>query len=178
MTSRSESDGTISTSNASSRPSLLYMAKQLELVVRARLDEILKDEGVTALQYTALSVLDHHDGLSSAQLARDSFVRPQSTADLVANLERRSLIRRERNPANRRELVLTLTAAGRRLLLRHAAEVAELEERMTSSLDSGDIEVFRSYLDACRVALTDPVTWPVDRRVTGLIELAGAGAEH
>jgi hypothetical protein len=74
--------------------------------------------------------------------------------------------------------VLTLTAAGRRLLLRHAAEVAELEERMTSSLDSGDIEVFRSYLDACRVALTDPVTWPVDRRVTGLIELAGAGAEH
>lgn len=140
------------------RPSLLYMAKQLELVVRARLEEILKDEGITALQYTALTVLDHHDGLSPAQLARDSFVTPQSTADLVAKLERRSLVRRDRNPANRRELVVSLTAAGRRLLLRHAAEVAGLEERMTSALGAGDVEVFRSHLDACRVALTKPVT--------------------
>lgn len=60
----------------SARPSLLSMAKQLQLVVRARLDEILKDASITALQYTALTVLDHHDGLSSAQLARDSFVTP------------------------------------------------------------------------------------------------------
>lgn len=144
------------TSNAvagSVRPSLLYMVKQLELVVRARLDDILKDAGVTALQYTALTVLDHHDGLSPAQLARDSFVTPQSTADLVANLERRNLVRRDRNPDNRRELVVTLTASGRRLLARYAETVAALEEEMTSGLDRDDVETFRSCLDACREAL-------------------------
>jgi DNA-binding MarR family transcriptional regulator len=154
MTSGTEPDGTSSAATGSARPSLLYMAKRLELVVRAKLEEILKDEGITALQFTALTVLDHHDGLSPAQLARDSFVTPQSTADLVANLERRSLVRRERNSANRRELVVSLTASGRRLLLRHAAEVAALEERMTSALGSDDVEDFRFYLDACRVALT------------------------
>ncbi len=135
------------------QPSLLYMVKQLGLAVRARLDDILKDAGITALQYTALTVLHHHDGLSPAQLARDSFVTPQSTADLVANLERRNLVRRDRNPANRRELVVSLTAAGRELLVRYAEVVAALEEDMTSGLDRDDVETFRSYLDACRVAL-------------------------
>jgi DNA-binding MarR family transcriptional regulator len=159
MTSGTEPDGALGAAADPARPSLLYMAKQLELVVRARLEEILKDEGITALQYTALTVLDHHDGLSPAQLARDSFVTPQSTADLVAKLERRSLVRRDRNPANGRELVISLTASGRRLLLRYAAEVAALEERMTSALGSGEAEAFRSYLDSCRVALTQPVTW-------------------
>jgi DNA-binding MarR family transcriptional regulator len=158
MTAGTEPGGTRGAVTGSVRPSLLYMTKQLELVVRVRLEEILKDEGITALQYTALTVLDHHDGLSPAQLARDSFVTPQSTAGLVANLERRGLVRRERNPSNRRELVVSLTGSGRTVLLRHAAEVAALEERMTSALGSEDVEDFRFYLDACRVALTQPET--------------------
>jgi DNA-binding MarR family transcriptional regulator len=153
MTLGIERHGTSNVVAGSVRPSLLYVVKQLELAVRARLDDILKDAGITALQYTALTVLDHHAGLSPAQLARDSFVTPQSTADLVANLERRDLVRRDRNPANRRELVVSLTAAGHRLLTRYAKEVAALEQDMTSGLNREDVETFRSYLDACRVAL-------------------------
>src|ERR687884_624184 len=93
------------------RPSLLYMVKQVELVVRSHLDELVKPEG-----YTALTVLERHDGLSAAQLARDSFVTAQSMADLVRSLESRGLVRRERNPRNRRELLILLTDTGRELL--------------------------------------------------------------
>ena len=64
-------------------PSLLYMVKQVELVVRSHLDELVRPAGITALQYTSLTVLERHDGLSAAQLARDSFVTAQSIADLV-----------------------------------------------------------------------------------------------
>ena len=156
MTLAIEPDDTSSAVTRLVRPSLLYVVKQLELAVRARLDDILKDAGITTLQYTALTVLDHHDGLSPAQLARDSFVRPQSTAVLVANLERRNLVRRDRNPANRRELVVSLTPKGRKLLLRYAEIVAALEKDMTSGLDPDDIETFRSHLDTCRVALNRP----------------------
>ena len=156
MTLAIEPDETPNAVARLARPSLLYVVKQLELAVRARLDDILKDAGITTLQYTALTVLDHHDGLSPAQLARDSFVTPQSTADLVANLERRNLVRRDRNPANRRELVVSLTPQGRKLLARYAETVAALEKDMTSGLDPDDIETFRSYLDACRVALNRP----------------------
>src|SRR5215831_3159101 len=112
------------------RPSLLYMVKQVELVVRSHLDELVKPAGITALQYTALTVLHRHDGLSAAQLARDSFVTSQSMADMVRTLEDRGLIRRERNPANRRELLILLTDAGRALLDELAGPVERLEERM------------------------------------------------
>src|SRR6059036_1258897 len=117
-------------------PSLLYMVKQVELVVRSRLDELVRPYGVTALQYTALTVLERHDGLSAAQLARDSFVTAQSMADLVRSLESRGLVRRERNPRNRRELLILLTDEGRELLTRFAGAVRELEERMVRDLTS------------------------------------------
>ncbi|MGA5200192.1 MarR family winged helix-turn-helix transcriptional regulator [Streptomyces variegatus] len=127
-------------------PSLLYMVKQVELVVRSHLDELVRPSGITALQYTALTVLERHDGLSAAQLARDSFVTAQSIADLVRSLEGRGLVRRERNPRNRRELLILLTDDGRELLARHAEPVRELEERMVRDLTAHQTEQFREAL--------------------------------
>ena len=69
--------------SAARRTSLLYAVKRVELGVRWHLDELLKPSGITAVQYTALTVLEQHDGLPAAQLARRSFVTAQSTADLV-----------------------------------------------------------------------------------------------
>ncbi|MDQ1021824.1 MarR family winged helix-turn-helix transcriptional regulator [Streptomyces afghaniensis] len=127
-------------------PSLLYMVKQVELVVRSHLDDLVRPSGITALQYTALTVLERHDGLSAAQLARDSFVTAQSIADLVRSLEGRGLVRRERNPRNRRELLILLTDAGRELLSRYAGPVRELEERMVRDLTAHQTEQFRQAL--------------------------------
>ena len=136
------------------RPSLLYMFKHVELVVRSHLDELVKPEGITALQYTALTVLERHDGLSAAQLARDSFVTAQSMADLVRSLESRGLVRRERNPRNRRELLILLTDAGRELLERVAGPVRELEERMVRDLTSHQADQFRQALSKAWHALS------------------------
>ena len=135
-------------------PSLLYMVKQVELVVRSHLDELVKPSGITALQYTALTVLERHDGLSAAQLARDSFVTAQSIADLVRSLEGRGLVRRERNPHSRRELLILLTDAGRELLERHAGPVRELEERMVRDLTAHQTEQFRQSLTKAWHALS------------------------
>ncbi|MEU4487124.1 MarR family transcriptional regulator [Streptomyces purpurascens] len=135
-------------------PSLLYMVKQVELVVRSHLDELVRPSGITALQYTALTVLERHDGLSAAQLARDSFVTAQSIADLVRSLESRGLVRRERNPRNRRELLILLTDDGRELLARHAGPVRELEERMVRDLTAHQTEQFRQALTKAWHALS------------------------
>ncbi|MBS2965863.1 MarR family transcriptional regulator [Actinocrinis puniceicyclus] len=138
--------GPTSEPDAKAPPSLLYLVKQLELAVRARLDELLRPTGITALQYTALTVLERHDGLSTAQLARDSFVTAQSMADMVRALEQRGLIRRERNPRNRRELLILLTETGRALLAAHAEPVRRLEERMVAGLAAREIDRFRRTL--------------------------------
>lgn len=140
--------------SAKAPPSLLYMIKQVELAVRSHLEELLKPAGITALQYTSLTVLERHDGRSAAQLARDSFVTAQSMADLVRSLENRGLVRRERNPHNRRELLILLTDSGRDLLERHTEPVRELEERMVRELTAHQVRQFRQSLSKARHALS------------------------
>ncbi|MEU9194622.1 MarR family winged helix-turn-helix transcriptional regulator [Streptomyces hundungensis] len=107
---------------------------------------MLKPAGITALQYTALTVLERHDGISAAQLARDSFVTAQSMADMVRALESRGLIRREPNPANRRERLILLAAPGRRLLAEYAEPARALEERMVADLTTEEVDALRHAL--------------------------------
>ncbi|WP_084959317.1 MarR family winged helix-turn-helix transcriptional regulator [Thermoactinospora rubra] len=139
---------------SASGPSLLYMVKRVELVVRSHLDALLRPAGITAQQYTALSVLERHDGLCAAELARLSFVTAQSMADMVRALEDRGLIRRERNPRNRRELLILLTDAGRDVLARFEAPVRELEERMVGGLTAAQVKVLREALTKAWRALS------------------------
>jgi DNA-binding MarR family transcriptional regulator len=134
--------------------SLLYLVKRTELAVRARLEELLRPAGITALQYTALTVLERHDGISAAQLARDSFVTAQTMADMVRALERRGLIRREPNPVNRRERLILLAEPGRRLLAEYAEPARRLERRMVADLTAEEIAAFREALNEAWRALS------------------------
>ncbi len=137
------------------QPTLLYVIKQVELAVRARLDDILRPAGISALQYTALTVLERHPDLSSAQLARNSFVTAQSMADMIVTLQARELIERHRDPEDRRRLVLALTPQGRRLLNRYRPKVAALESEMLSALTVRQAADLQRSLSACRAALAD-----------------------
>lgn len=129
------------------------MIKQVELAVRSGLDEIVRPAGLTALQYTALTVLERHPDLSSAQLARNSFVTAQSMADMITTLEARGLIARHRDPDDRRRLMLRLTADGKRLLNRYRSRVAALERRMLADLSERQATQLRQTLLACRTGL-------------------------
>jgi len=144
----------LSRGTAHDEPSLLYVMKQVELAVRAELDEIAKPAGLTALQYTALTVLERHPNLTSAQLARNSFVTAQAMADMVAALQERGLVERHRDEQDRRRLVLALTAQGRRLLGTLRDTVAALEDRMLVGLTDHQIAQLRQSLLSCRAALS------------------------
>jgi DNA-binding MarR family transcriptional regulator len=137
-------------------PTLMYVIKQVELASRARLDELFRPIGMTALQYTALTVLERHPDMSSAQLARNSFVTTQSMADMVAALEERGLVERHRDAADRRRLVLALTESGRTLLHRYRGAVATLERQMLNDLTDHQVADLRRSLDACRANLAGP----------------------
>ncbi len=135
-------------------PSLLYAVKQVELAVRAHLDELLRPHGLTTSTYTALTVLQRRDGLSIAELARNSFVTPQAMADIVAALETRGLIHRTPDPGHGRRRRTSLTPAGQAQLRRLAAEVGALESRMLAGLTADERTNLRSALNSCRSALS------------------------
>jgi DNA-binding MarR family transcriptional regulator len=138
---------------AGTEPMLLYLVKQVELAVRSHLDNLLRPAGLTALQYTALTVLERHPDMSAAQLARNSFVTAQSMADMITALEGRGLIERHRDQADRRRLVVALTSAGRELLDDYRDQVTALEERMLAGLSGGETSQLRRSLHACRANL-------------------------
>ncbi|MGY1706677.1 MarR family winged helix-turn-helix transcriptional regulator [Geodermatophilus sp. SYSU D00697] len=135
------------------RPSTLYLVKQLEQAVRARLDEVLRPAAITPLQYTALTVLERSADLSTAELARNSFVTDQSAADMVAVLEERGLVSRIPDPGDRRRRVLRITDRGRELLDRFRDAVGDLETRMVAPLTPAQAEDLRRYVLLCRTAL-------------------------
>lgn len=134
---------------------MLYTIKQLEQSTRAQLDELFRPIGMTALQYTALTVLERHPDLTSAQLARNSFVTAQTMADMVAALEGRQLVQRHRDPADRRRLVIALTDDGKALLRRYRRPVAALERRMLDGLSERDVATLRRVALTCRANLAE-----------------------
>lgn len=138
-----------------SPPSLLYLIKQLELAVRARLDETLRPAALTSLQYTALTVLERRSNLTTAELARNSFVTDQTMAGMVTALEERGFIVRENDAQDRRRRVIRLTAAGRRVLARFREPVAAIEEQLVSGLGPAESDEFRHYVVLCHAALSD-----------------------
>lgn len=132
---------------------LLYLIKQVELGVRASLEDAVAAVGLTALQYTALTVLARHPRITSAQLARDSFVRPQTMAQMVSTLERAGYLERERDPKSQRQLLISLTPQGREIIDRLRRPVADVEATMVAELDDAQVAGLRQALHACRTAL-------------------------
>jgi DNA-binding MarR family transcriptional regulator len=133
---------------------LLYLIKQVELAVRQALDDVVAAADLTTLQYTALTVLERHPGITSAELARSSFVRAQTMAEMVTYLLERSLVTRERDAANRRQYRLSLSKEGKRVLDGLYDQVADIESRMLEGFDAGQTEILRTYLLRCRHALS------------------------
>ena len=93
-----------------------YVIARLERAVRGAINERVRPYGLTTLQYTTLSVLGRRGALSNAQLARRSYMTPQSMSEVIEALETKGLIERKQHPNHRRVLPAQLTATGRKVL--------------------------------------------------------------
>ncbi len=128
------------------RPRTSYLVKRLETLLRSRLDAACAQAGITTTQYVALSVLEANGGMSSAELAARSFVSPQSANEVVVLLERRGLIVRVPDGANKRILRTRLTDDGLATLERCELAVDELEAEMFGGTSGLDEEGLRQVL--------------------------------
>lgn len=107
---------------------------------------------VAALAYGELEMgsmqakLLRHLGLrgksSQAELARDTQSDPTLTGRTMQTLIDRGLVRRERSNEDRREYVLDLTAAGRKMRERVDKARARVAAQLVAALDDRDLEDF------------------------------------
>ncbi len=141
-----------------SPPRIIYLLKQTESATRAHLDAVLREHGLTTMQYTALTVLQHREDLSSAQLARRSFVKPQTMHEMVVGLERQGLVERHRSSGQRHVLLTRLTDKGRTKLAECQADVDHIEQQMTEDLTAAELAMLRALLERCHHSLSRPLT--------------------
>lgn len=126
-----------------------YVIARLDRALRRQIADMVAPHGLTATQYTALSVLRAGKGLSNAQLARRSYVTPQSMIEMLGTLEAKGLIERSPAPDHGRILRTELTQKGRRLLARCDEELDRIEGEMTSELSPQEREAFEHMLRSC-----------------------------
>jgi DNA-binding MarR family transcriptional regulator len=126
---------------------LSYLLRQAQLANRQELDAVVQAFGLTPSQYMVLGIIEEHrEGVSSAALARRLGVTPQSSYEMVIELERRGLIRRSEETGTRRILKMSLTPKGIALLRRCDKEVASFEERFYARLSPSEVETLRGLL--------------------------------
>jgi DNA-binding MarR family transcriptional regulator len=126
-----------------SEPRISYAIARLHQLVFSSISELAARHGLTALQFTTLSVLNRHGTpLSSSQLARRSFMTAQSMHEVIHRLENDGLIERNPHPDHGRKLPASLTSKGRRVLAACEAAVADFEATMLSGISKGDRTTF------------------------------------
>jgi DNA-binding MarR family transcriptional regulator len=136
-------------SDGGPRARVSYVIARLDRAIRREIAELVAPHGLTATQYTALSVLRMGKGLSNAQLARRSYVTPQSMIEMLATLESKGLIQRSPAPDHGRILRTELTPKGRRLLARCDEAIDRLEAEKTRELSAEELAAFERSLRSC-----------------------------
>jgi len=133
---RPDADGT-------AEPRISYAIARLHQLVFASVSELAARHGLTALQFTTLSVLSRHGvPLSSSQLARRSFMTAQSMHEVIHRLEQDGLIERTPHPDHGRKLPASLTAKGRRVLAACEKALADFETTMLKGFSKSDRTTF------------------------------------
>lgn len=109
-----------------------------------RLRQERPDAGVSYPQLAALGWLEREGAMTNADLAADEKVAPQTMMRTTAELVADGLISRADNPEDRRQVLLTITEAGRELVLEDRRQRDSfLAEAMETTLTPTERELLR-----------------------------------
>lgn len=100
-----------------------------------RLRDIDARAGLTPARFSALASLSFHQSRNIGDLAADERVRPPSMTRLVRDMERDGLLTRAADPADRRGVLIALTARARALVNAVRAEKIALVADYLETLD-------------------------------------------
>lgn len=111
--------------------------------VFGRMAAQLESQGLTPGQFGVLEALVHLGPMCQHTLAEKLLRSGGNITLVVDNLEKHGWVRRERQEADRRQILIHLTARGRRLISRVFPLHAKAIEQEMSSLETAEQEALR-----------------------------------
>lgn len=129
----------VTVSDAALRDLFGYTLKRTFNAIQADLALTLRPFELRMITFSLLAVIVDNPGLRQSQLAQVLAIERPNMVVLIDELERRELITREREPADRRAYALTCTLAGRRLYDAARTAVLAHEEQFLQQMDRDQI---------------------------------------
>jgi DNA-binding MarR family transcriptional regulator len=133
---------------------LAYLVRQASVAVRAAMEKALAELEITPPQFSVLTMIVAYPGVSGADLARLTFLTPQTINVIVRNLEKMGAITKAADAEHGRILRLAATARGRALLKRCRARVTTVEDRLGGLVGRDEERVVRRWLSTVGEALS------------------------
>src|SRR6476659_9628744 len=93
-----------------------WMARTVHRLYNAQAQTILDEEKVTIAHWFYLRVLAQHGELNQLELSKRVGMASASAVPALDNMEKRGLLKRRRDPEDRRKYYVGLTEKGRRLV--------------------------------------------------------------
>lgn len=140
----------------SSPTHLLHRVLQLALDYHA---DAAGPDGLTQRQYAVLAAVDGHQGLTQSDLVRATGIDRSTLAELVARMDSRGLLVREKSASDARANAVRLTEAGEVALAAGRLPAAGADERLLALLSPKKRPSFVKLLSAL-VAAADGETAP------------------
>lgn len=109
-------------------------------------EEALSDLSISGREYGLLALLERGSAPAQHRLGAALGLDRTTTMNVLSELEGRGLVRRERDPADRRAYRVTLTAAGARLRARAARLLADCDDRFLEPLSVAERRGLRGAL--------------------------------
>jgi DNA-binding MarR family transcriptional regulator len=132
----------------------MQLMKRLLLGLRGRLDEELRPQDVTAAQLKLLEAVRVHPGASGAQLARYSYVTPQTAQAMLHRAVQRGWVQRGKDERNHRLVTASLTPAGELLLAEADKLVKMIEADLWRGMATEDFAALNALLERGLANLT------------------------
>ncbi|WP_348789120.1 MarR family transcriptional regulator [Leifsonia sp. NPDC080035] len=133
-------------SGSGAPPRTAFLLAQLGAEAASRFADRVAALDLSPREAGAIRVLGRTPGLSQRELAARLGTVPARLVALVDELERKGLVVRERNEADRRNYVLSLSEPGERLLGQLRGVAQEHQADMLSPLDSDEQRALAALL--------------------------------
>jgi MarR family transcriptional regulator, organic hydroperoxide resistance regulator len=126
------------------------LLSQSEQRVARRIERVLGPASLTLEQWRVLSLLTDGDGHPMSEIATHAMVPPPTMTKLVDKLVDRALVYRRVDDADRRRILVFLSARGRKLHRKLDIAVRLVEGGIVEQLGVDNAEEFMALLDRVR----------------------------
>ncbi len=116
-------------------------------LVRTAAARELDSRGESLLAWQVVARLARGGPATQRQLADSAGQHPAGISRLLTELERRGLVRRRRDPRDRRKMTVQATPAGKAMFLEHLPAVADAAARIFEPLDAEERRRLLRLLD-------------------------------